>query len=294
MSKPGSIFISYRRSDSITEAGRIYDKLVDAFDSEHIFKDVDNIPYGADFVEYLDQAVAQCDVLLPLIGPTWLTTTNAQGQRRLGDPNDFVRIEIASALKRDILVVPLLLNGAFMPGPSDLPEDLQSLARRNAAQVRQDPDFHSDMNRLIGKINQYFVSRGISLPSEAPASSASASSVKKGNAFIVPAIMSGLGGLTALLVSTSMGGELIDFGVGILLFVAGGMLLTQQLWAWGIAVAMQVVAAILCGIEAINSAFDDSGAFAPDAVTIALSLIPVIALLTLGVLLMPKVRRQFR
>ena len=161
MSQPGTIFISYRRSDSHAEAGRIYDKLVGVFGPDRIFKDVDNIPYGADFVEYLDQAVAQCDVLMVLIGHTWLTVTDAQDKRRLDDPHDFVQIEIASALKRDILVVPVLLNGVLMPTPENLPEDLRPLTRRNAVQVRQDPDFHRDMQRLITNLEDSFASRGV-------------------------------------------------------------------------------------------------------------------------------------
>lgn len=161
MVKPGSIFISYRRSDSIAEAGRVYDKLVEAFGSERIFKDVDNIPYGANFVEYLDQAVAQCDVFIPLIGRSWLTVSDAHGNRRLDDPNDFVRIEIASALKRDILVLPILIGGAIMPSQNDLPDDLKPLALRNAAQARYDPDFHSDMRRIIAKLKDLFKNRGI-------------------------------------------------------------------------------------------------------------------------------------
>ena len=115
MAKPGSIFISYRRSDSSTESGRVYDKLVEAFGPDRVFKDVYNIPPGYDFVAYLEDAVAQCDVLIPLIGLTWLTTTDAQGDRRLHNPSDFVRIEIASALRGDTLVVPVLLNGTMMP-----------------------------------------------------------------------------------------------------------------------------------------------------------------------------------
>lgn len=293
MGQPGSIFISYRRSDSITEAGRIYDRLVEAFGAEQIFKDVDNIPYGADFVEYLDQAVSQCDVLLPLIGSTWLSTTDAQGERRLNDPNDFVRIEIESALKRDILVVPILLNGAVMPGPSDLKGDLQVLARRNAAQVRHDPDFHSDMRRLISKLEEYFVSRGLAAapsPQGVAPLAASIPETKSNNAVLIPAGLSFLGGLMAIL----LGGAPIDYGIGILLFAAGGILFAKQTWAWGVAVAMQAVVTVICGLEAYSSAFDDAGAFDPTETTLALAIIPLIALMTLGVLLLPGIRRGFR
>ena len=297
MSKPGSIFISYRRSDSITEAGRIYDRLVSAFGSEYIFKDVDNIPYGADFVDYLDQAVGQCDVFLPLIGPTWLGTTDANGNRRLDDPHDFVRIEIASALRRDILVVPLLLNGALMPGLSDLPADLQALARRNAAQVRHDPDFHNDMGRLITKLEEYFTSRNIPLPQKATPQQTiknrPAPTSSTGKAHLIPAILSCLGGLTALLIGGSMGGELIDYGIGVLLFVVGGLLFSRQLWTWGVAIAMQIVAIILCSVETFHSAFDEAGNFSPTVTTYVLALVPAIALITLIALLLPKVRRTF-
>ncbi|MEB3210797.1 MAG: CHASE2 domain-containing protein [Leptolyngbyaceae bacterium] len=159
MRQPGRIFISYRRSDSSSEAGRIYDKLAPVLGSENIFKDVDDIPYGVDFVEHLSRAVAQCDALLVLIGQTWLKATDAQGNCRLDDMHDFVRIEVASALKRDILVIPVLLNGTEMPASEDLPEDLKPLTRRNAVQVRQDPDFHRDMQRLITNLENYFASR---------------------------------------------------------------------------------------------------------------------------------------
>ncbi|MEM9267052.1 MAG: toll/interleukin-1 receptor domain-containing protein [Cyanobacteria bacterium P01_F01_bin.13] len=171
MAVTGSIFISYRRSDSITESGRVYDKLIAAFGPERVFKDVYDIPPGADFVTYLEDSVAQCDVLIPLIGQTWLTVTHPDGSRRLDDPNDFVRIEIASALaNKRTLVLPLLLNGTMMPSTQDLPESLQSLTRRNAANARQDPDFHNDMERLIDKLKEYFVSQGIDKPEvqEAP------------------------------------------------------------------------------------------------------------------------------
>ncbi|MEL6223804.1 MAG: toll/interleukin-1 receptor domain-containing protein [Cyanobacteria bacterium J06627_8] len=156
MGQSGTIFISYRRSDSAAEAGRIYDKLAITFGPDSIFKDVDNIPYGVDFVEHLSQAVSQCDVVLVLIGHTWLDSTDANHQHRLDDPHDFVRLEVASALTRDILVVPVLLNSVSMPTADQLPDNLKHLTRRNAVQVRQDPDFHRDMERLIANLENYF------------------------------------------------------------------------------------------------------------------------------------------
>jgi hypothetical protein len=146
------LFISYRRSDSNEVVGRIYDRLVRDLGASSVFKDVDNIPLGVDFVDYLDAQVQESTALLAIIGPEWLTVTDAQGQRRLDDPNDFVRIEIESALRRSIPVVPVLVRGAAMPGARDLPDSLHKLARRNGISVRADPDFHNDMTALIRKL----------------------------------------------------------------------------------------------------------------------------------------------
>ncbi|MFN8378855.1 MAG: toll/interleukin-1 receptor domain-containing protein [Anaerolineae bacterium] len=146
------LFISYRRSDSNEVVGRIYDRLVRDLGVNCVFKDVDNIPLGVDFVDYLDEQVQLSTGLLAIIGPTWLTVTDDQGRRRIDDPNDFVRIEIGSALRQGIPVVPVLVRGAAMPSALDLPEDLQKLARRNGISVRADPDFHNDMTALIRKL----------------------------------------------------------------------------------------------------------------------------------------------
>jgi hypothetical protein len=143
--------VSYRRDDSATIVGRICDRLASELGSEHVFKDVDSIPFGVDFVEYLDHEVEQCSVLFAIIGPKWLAT-GPGGARRLDDPQDFVRIEIASALRRGIPVVPLLVDGARLPQTNEIPEDLQPLARRNGIEIRHDPDFHNDMTRLLSRL----------------------------------------------------------------------------------------------------------------------------------------------
>lgn len=146
------VFISYRRADSNDICGRIYDRLVRDFGERNIFKDVDNIPFGVDFVDYLDNQIKECTVLLVVIGPKWIDAVDERGRRRLDDPNDFVRIEIEAALRRNILVVPLLVSGAVMPYAEDLPESLQPLTRRNGIEIRPDPDFHYDMTRLIKRL----------------------------------------------------------------------------------------------------------------------------------------------
>ena len=151
-STPGRrIFLCYRRDDSGPIVGRIYDRLARDVGTENIFKDVDSIPFGVDFVERLDGEVQKCNVLFAVIGPRWLAA-GPQGQTRLEDPNDFVRIEIASALRRSILVVPLLVDGAQMPRTDQLPEEIKPLARRNGTHIRHDPDFHADMTRLLTRL----------------------------------------------------------------------------------------------------------------------------------------------
>ncbi len=144
------IFISYRRADSRKDAGRIYDRLVDAFGKDAIFKDVDSIPLGADFRGILREAVAQCEVQLVVIGKQWLDIRDESGARRLDQPGDFVRIEVETALQRDsCTVIPVLVDGAHMPKPDDLPIDLRELAFQNAATVRDDPDFHPDVSKIV-------------------------------------------------------------------------------------------------------------------------------------------------
>src|SRR5215813_2477651 len=97
--------------------------------------DIDTIPLGVDFVGVIEDAVARCDVLLAVIGPRWLTSQDAQGSRRLDDPNDFVRLEIEAALKRGVRVVPVRVDGAAMPAAEQLPPSLRPLARRQAIEM---------------------------------------------------------------------------------------------------------------------------------------------------------------
>ena len=296
MSRFGSIFISYRRSDSIAEAGRVYDKLVEAFGSEHIFKDVDNIPYGADFVDYLDQAVAQCDVLIPLIGRSWLTVTDSHGNRRLDDPNDFVRIEIDSALKRDILVLPVLLGGAVMPGPSDLPEALQPLARRNAAQVRYDPDFHSDMQRLIAKLQDYFAERNVTTVSQRKTVAMDQPSQTRSGmplnvkGILRPIMFNTLGGALALLDGIN-GGGVPNVVIGVLLLAMAAALTTRQFWVWWSAIVLQIPTILIFTTELTDILqLEDDLLYA----FLVIGSIIVLALSTIVVLLLPTTRRQFR
>src|SRR5260370_42709949 len=120
----GQIFISYRRDDGSAWAGRLYDSLSRNFVSNQIFIDVDNLDPGVDFVEAIETSVGSCDVLIAVIGKRWLISADEEGKRRLDKPDDFVRLEIATALKRNIRVIPVMVDGAIMPRLSDLPDDL--------------------------------------------------------------------------------------------------------------------------------------------------------------------------
>lgn len=144
------IFISYRRADSANFTGRIHDRLVNVFGDRSVFRDVYDIPAGSDFRAVLEKETGNCDFLLAIIGPKWASITDDKGNRRLHDPNDFVRIEVEAALKRPkTRVIPVLVEGAVMPQPEQLPESLRDLCFRNAVGVRNDPDFPHDMEMLV-------------------------------------------------------------------------------------------------------------------------------------------------
>ena len=148
-----SVFISYRREDSQFATDRIYEHLARQLDRKEIFKDVDNIPYGVNFRTQIEAAVKGSRVMLAVIGPDWLKARNAAGQQRIAEPDDFVRIEIETALAKGITVIPVLVGGARMPSKAELPVSLQPLSEINAVPVRADPDFTQDVRRLIGAVN---------------------------------------------------------------------------------------------------------------------------------------------
>ncbi|MEM7188002.1 MAG: toll/interleukin-1 receptor domain-containing protein [Pseudomonadota bacterium] len=139
----GRIFISYRRGQDNNSAGRIYDALVDEFGESRVFMDVDTIPPGVDFVDYIDQMVGTCDAFLAVIGPGW-----HDEKERLHDEGDFVHLEIRSALKREnIRIVPLLVSNAEMPTAKELPKDLHPLLRRSGLKVSHQT-FNATLERL--------------------------------------------------------------------------------------------------------------------------------------------------
>jgi TPR repeat protein len=147
----GRIFINYRRDDSIATAGRLHDRLAHTFGRNNLFMDVDHIPAGVDFVDHLNTQLAACDVFLAVIGLHWLDAKDESGRRRIDNPDDFVTLEIAAALARDIRVIPVMVDGAQMPKASDLPEYLKPLVRRNAVEVRN-AQFGRDADALAEKV----------------------------------------------------------------------------------------------------------------------------------------------
>ena len=113
--RPLRVFLSYRREDASGHAGRLYDLLAARYGTERVFMDIDAIPLGSEFAETINRAVASCDVLIALIGRDWLEAKDADGHRRLDDPDDFVRREIESALGQGVVVVPATVQGAELP-----------------------------------------------------------------------------------------------------------------------------------------------------------------------------------
>ena len=149
-----AIFMSYRREDAEGQAGRLYADLVDFFGEDKVFMDVVDIEPGRDFRQAIDEQVASCGVLLALIGKDWLDLKDKTGRRRLEDPMDFVRLETASALKRGIPVIPILVRGARLPQAEQLPADLTDLIYRNAVELSHSR-WDSDVQVLIKALRPY-------------------------------------------------------------------------------------------------------------------------------------------
>jgi hypothetical protein len=147
------VFISYRRDDAAGHAGRLYDRLGERFGRENIYRDVDNIRAGEDFLSAIRETIAKADVLLALIGRRWLTATDDAGRWRLANPDDVVRQEISAALERRVRVIPVLLDGAKMVRPTDLPGELATLARLNAVEIR-DGHFDQDVAQLLAEVGR--------------------------------------------------------------------------------------------------------------------------------------------
>jgi hypothetical protein len=143
-----TIILSYRREDSAGVTGRIFDRLAQEFGTDRVFMDIDSMPAGVDFHDHLQAILADCGALLVMIGKGWRSQRKGQ-PARIMDPDDWVRIEVETALERGIPVVPMLIDGASLPGRDQLPESLWPLLRRNALPVDSGRDFHAQLSRLV-------------------------------------------------------------------------------------------------------------------------------------------------
>lgn len=171
---PG-ILVSYRREDSAAYAGRLADRLRQHFGRDNVFIDIDTIRPGQDFADVIEKSVSSCDALVAVIGKAWATSTDALGRRRLDREDDFTRMEIATALDREIPVIPTLVGGATMPAPNELPNSLSKLTRRQALEI-SDIRFHEDVDRLIEALSDAPVP---SLTAQAPPRPAPAGDVQR-------------------------------------------------------------------------------------------------------------------
>jgi hypothetical protein len=148
-----SVFLCYRREDSRADAGRLYDRLSARLGAHNVFMDIDDIAAGENFVEKLKSTLGQCNHLLLVIGPRWLGATDAEGHPRLSAPNDFVRLEVLTALERGINLIPVLVGGAHMPERGELPSQLADVVLHQAIQI-SDERFHEDTDRLVAAIRR--------------------------------------------------------------------------------------------------------------------------------------------
>lgn len=161
-----TVYLSYRRDDTSAQTGRLYDTLSERFGEGRIFADIDTISPGLDYVDVIDRAVGSAGVVLAVIGRHWLDARDSAGRRRLDDPNDFVRAELATALRHDARVIPVLVDDAEMPTANDLPPELAPLARRNALVVSS-RSWQSDVGRLGSTIEVILAADRRAAPLEA-------------------------------------------------------------------------------------------------------------------------------
>jgi TIR domain-containing protein len=147
------IAISYRRSDSRAIVGRIFDRLADHYGSGEIFLDIDAIPYGRDFRDHIDSILKQCEVLIVVVGSHW-TGARTDALPRIFDEADPVRVEVQTALMPKMRILPVLIEGAIMPAPSDLPESLREFSFLNALHIDSGLDFKIHAGRLIATLDQ--------------------------------------------------------------------------------------------------------------------------------------------
>jgi hypothetical protein len=204
MSSEPKVFISYRREDTSGHAGRLYDAMAARFGEPNVFVDVDLDP-GVDFVHRIREAIGACRVLLVVMGPRWATLPDEAGDPRLADAEDFVRLEVETALNRpDLTVIPVLVAGGQMPDPDDLPEGLRPLTRRNAIEL-SDMRWRYDVGRLNGPLDGLLTGSVRVQPAQGAAQPPAAEPVRRGSSalrFAAEAmVVAGLAALVARLVA---------------------------------------------------------------------------------------------
>jgi hypothetical protein len=148
----GSLFLCYRRGDTEDAAGRLHDRLVDAYGTESVFMDIDSVPLGIDFVDHVTDQIARCSTVIVMIGRQWLKIQDDRQRRRLDNEDYLVRAEVRAALQRKIPVIPVVVQNASMPGADELPEDIRLLARRNGISLRPD-QWKEGVERLLRELD---------------------------------------------------------------------------------------------------------------------------------------------
>jgi hypothetical protein len=161
------IFISYRREDSSGESGRLKDKLEQTFGKDNIFYDVETLEAGLNFDQSIAKALSESKVLLAMIGPHWLKVADSKGTLRIQKPEDWVRKEIAEAIKRGIRVIPILVNGAEMPDPDELPEDLKELSLKHAQELTSSR-WNYDVGELTKVLEKFILKKAEPKPKAEP------------------------------------------------------------------------------------------------------------------------------
>lgn len=200
----GGIFISYRRDDTRHVAGRLAGDLMDRFGAESIFRDIDSIDAGEEFPQRLDKALNHCVLMLVLIGRHWLDASDSQKRRRLDDPNDWVRLEIATALQRGIRVVPVMVEDTPLPTEDQLPEDLRPLLKRQARML-SDARWRGDLQAMVDFLVKL---PGVKLLSNPPANQDSASAAPPSASRGKTWLQMGLGAAAVLLLSIALYSQL--------------------------------------------------------------------------------------
>lgn len=163
-----SIFLSYRKTDSATISGILYERLADYFGPELVFKDIDTIPLGENFKDYISNVIQTCQIVLSVVGPDWLNATDGNGNRRLDNSEDFVRLELEIALQRKIRIIPVFIRNVKPLAELELPPSISQFVYQQGIFLRHGDDFNRDVQRLIESVSDYLApkSQTVQIPSQ--------------------------------------------------------------------------------------------------------------------------------